>query len=118
MSVPKMWVRAQRGLHHFGVELHVLGRTNDNKRQVRIKDITYKEYDSEEDVNSPPIMVDEDAAQQLMDDLWLSGIRPNKTIHGDSDKEDIKNHLEDMRRIVFQGITINLSPPKVDKPKE
>lgn len=48
---------------------------------------------------SPQLSITREAAQNLMNDLWSTGIRP--TIDYE-DKKAINLHLQDMRRLVFE----------------
>lgn len=119
MSEHKLWIRAKNAFHVFGIDLIIMGETTDGRRKTIVKDIIYE--DVEQFTSSPPkaITIEDSAAKQLMDDMWLAGIRPSKELYGNPDKEDIKNHLEDMRRIVFNGITINLDSSKTNiEPKK
>lgn len=111
-----LWIRAKQSLYEFGIELHVMGQSEDGRTKTMIKDIVYEVIDPNVYEPPTPIVLKDKAAQQLMDDLWMSGVRPSKELYGSTDKEDIKKHLDDMRRIVFNGITISLDKPDVDKP--
>lgn len=49
----------------------------------------------------PDFTLTNEAAQEIMTDLWNSGIRP-------ANFEDSRGHLEDMRRIAFDMLDIKL----------
>lgn len=57
----------------------------------------YKDYGA---CPAPTMSLDLKAAQQLMDELWLCGIRPTETA-GASALKATQDHLADMRRLVF-----------------
>lgn len=50
---------------------------------------------------SPTFSLSRDAAQRLMDDLWNCGIRPTEGTGSAGSLKATENHLEDMRKIVF-----------------
>lgn len=109
MSDNNMWIRAQKTFQHFGVDLIVLGEEKDGTgRRVVVDDIIYKTVNIGDAVQPKALPLSKEAATQLMDDMWLCGIRPSESINNVNDKTDIKAHLEDMRRIVFSGINIKL----------
>jgi hypothetical protein len=110
MSEMKLWIRAQHAIHEFGITLFPMGISHQGDKRSYVKEIVYADLDTTALPNDNiGFTLDNDAARRLMDDLWLAGVRPSKELHGSTDKEDIKNHLDDMRKIVFQGITINLA---------
>ena len=50
----------------------------------------------------PPINLLPEEAQELMDELYLAGIRPSEE-GGAGQLQAIKYHLEDMRKLVFKN---------------
>lgn len=55
----------------------------------------------------PPLFhLDLKAAQELMDDLWGSGVRPTEGKGSAGAMRVIERHLEDMRAIVFDKLKI------------
>lgn len=59
---------------------------------------------------SPLTMLDERAAQRLMDDLWNCGIRPTEGAGTAGSMAATAAHLADMRAIAFSLL-------KIEKPK-
>lgn len=51
----------------------------------------------------PTFHMQVDHAQQLMDELWLAGLRPTAGAGQAGAIDAVKFHLEDMRRLVFKG---------------
>lgn len=51
--------------------------------------------------HQPPIVLTQEEAGRLMDELWLAGIRPSSIGTG-GELEATKYHLEDMRELVFE----------------
>ena len=51
----------------------------------------------------PTFTLSEQAAQILMDELWSAGVRPSD-YGAEGQIEAMKAHLEDMRRLVFEGV--------------
>ena len=50
----------------------------------------------------PTLSMPDDAAQQLMDNLWAAGLRPSDAKESAGALAATTRHLEDMRRLVFQ----------------
>lgn len=50
----------------------------------------------------PGLTISLTAAQELMDSLWQSGIRPSDGKGSSAEVNAVKYHLEDMRRLVFK----------------
>ncbi len=50
---------------------------------------------------APSVTFGFDAAQTLMDDLWVCGIRPTEGAGSAGSLAATQRHLEDMRRLVF-----------------
>lgn len=51
-------------------------------------------------VSQPTLTVDPTTAQKLMDELYAVGVRPS--MEKERSYQDIRNHLEDMRSLVFK----------------
>ena len=71
---------------------------------VKLKKIKDNGFETE-----PFLTVPKESLQTLMDELWENGFRPSKVL--ETDKADIINHLEDMRRIAFH----KLEMPSIEK---
>ena len=52
-----------------------------------------------------------DQAQQLMDDLWLAGVRPKEAAGSIGQLDAVKYHLEDMRSIALSAIQKTIGVP-------
>ena len=53
--------------------------------------------------SNPTFVLDRVAAQLLMDDLWNCGLRPSEGTGSAGALRATEKHLEDMRRLVFNG---------------
>ena len=51
---------------------------------------------------SPPLVLAEEDAQNLLQELWNAGIRPNNGEGTTAQVAALKSHLEDMRSLVFK----------------
>lgn len=109
----KMWVRAQRAVYDLGISILPIGRDDVTGNTSYVKNIEYETIEKGVMIPQNPvgITLDDDAARMLMDDLWTAGVRPSQGLNDVTDKTDIKNHLEDMRSIVFNGIKISIDEP-------
>src|SRR3990167_8536848 len=53
---------------------------------------------------SPPLVLDEHSAQNLLQELWNAGVRPNNGEGTSAQVDSLKYHLEDMRKLVFNHL--------------
>lgn len=53
-----------------------------------------------------PLSIEENAAQQLMDDLWEVGLRPTEGSGSAGSLASTQKHLQDMRTIAFNKLEI------------
>ena len=53
------------------------------------------------EITSPMMTLSPEVAQNLMNELWLAGVRPADAKEQDGELEATKMHLADMRRLVF-----------------
>lgn len=62
-------------------------------------------FDKVEDgeIINPSLSIDASAAQELMDSLWFSGVRPSDGNGNVGQLQATERHLQDMRRLVFDG---------------
>jgi len=69
-----------------------------------VKDIIFEQV--EEGIEPPfePVRLEPEAAQMLMDSLWMSGIRPTEGAGTAGSIRAVENHLQDMRAIVFDKL--------------
>lgn len=79
--------------------------------EVRIIDLEKHDYISRMEVTHvedgaciiPPLFnIDQDQAQQIMDNLWDCGIRPSEGTGSAGAMAAVQRHLEDMRTLVFK----------------
>lgn len=52
------------------------------------------------------IVLPPDAAQQLMDELWLCGIRPSEGSGSAGQAAAMQSHLNDMRTVAFHALKV------------
>lgn len=87
-----------------GYEVYI--REDKGKRIVTNIALTVEDY-IEGELTSPCMIMEQNEAQQIMDALWLAGVRPNNGEGSDAQVNSIKNHLEDMRKIVFKSLKMD-----------
>lgn len=56
----------------------------------------------DEPITQPTFSLEQDEAQLLFNELWALGLRPTDGTGNSGHVEALKNHLEDMRTLVFQ----------------
>lgn len=95
----KAFIRAQSAPWNQGVELYI----GSPDRKVRVKDIQL-EVVEEGMFMEPSFRMENEVAQTLMDDLWNCGIRPTEGSGSAGSLRATERHLEDMRKLVFEGV--------------
>lgn len=73
-----------------------------------VKEIEFVEQDFSCD-HPPLLTLEEDQAQELMDALWKGGLRPTKGRGSVGQLDAVKEHLDDMRKIVFGSFLPEIS---------
>lgn len=86
--------------NHLQVSLY--GISDDNEKSFH-PTVVFETKDAQT-IIEPIAHIDDDAAVQLMDDLWNAGIRPTHAQHTSETLSAINKHLADMRQIAFQGL--------------
>ena len=86
-----------------GFSVHIL--EDDKKKIVTSIVMTVGERTNGE-YYSPPMILSEDEVQQIMDQLWQCGVRPRNGEGSNAQINAMKNHLDDMRKIAFNGLKI------------
>lgn len=100
----KLWLRVERPIDRFGYSIYPILTNNTSERRSYVKEIIWSTIpDFTESVNPQSFDIDNDATKRLMTELWLMGVRPDKNVMGEANKDDMRNHLEDMRKLVFRG---------------
>jgi hypothetical protein len=59
-------------------------------------------------ISDPFMLLRDEQAQQLMDELWMAGYRPAKGSQGEGEREAMKAHLCDMRAMVKKLAKVDL----------
>ncbi len=104
---PKMRIALWRNpsMRAFGV--HLIATDEHGKKHIMVTDKPlYRSLSMGIDTPPSNFHINDESAQQLMDDLWQGGVRPSNT----SNATEMGRHLEDMRAIVFDQL-------KIEKPK-
>lgn len=73
---------------------------------AEVQPLVFKERSSNEAirVDDPGMArLDADAAQSLIDELWNAGVRPSHEAQGIGQIAALRDHLGDMRRLVFHS---------------
>ena len=77
-------------------------RDGDESRRLVARTVTLEAVGEGEYVG-PTLLLQMHAAQRLMDDLWDCGLRPTASMGSAEQQAATEKHLEDMRRLVFDG---------------
>lgn len=95
---------ARRAFADFGIELHAVAERTGGIIAIA-QPLVMQAVDGRDlGATFPPTaMIDDSAAQGLMDELWRLGIRPTRLKDQAGALEATQRHLEDMRRLVFDS---------------
>lgn len=66
------------------------------------------ERESGSALETPPLLVSEEAAQALADALWAIGVRPRDSHSVAGEVAAIKEHRDDMRRLIESALEVKL----------
>jgi hypothetical protein len=73
------------------------------KAVVRGSGVVFQTVGEGEEADGPSFSLGEAEAQELMDRLWMCGLRPTEGTGSAGALAATRRHLDDMRRIVFEG---------------
>lgn len=90
---------AERAMYGWGVNLHAIIK-GENHTDVA-QPVVMTRVDPAERMPDPMLHLDNDQAQQLMDELWRCGLRPTEGTGSAGSLAATERHLADMRRLVF-----------------
>lgn len=97
------WAAAERDISRRGVSLHFQLDIDSNRfKALQSVEVAVASRSDPKSIWSPPaIVLEGNAPQQLMDDLWRAGIRPSA---GSGANEAMVQHLADLRAIAFHAL--------------
>lgn len=96
---------AERNFINRSIDLTVIVTRSDGVRSVG-QPLTMTALDPDKHARiDPTLSLSPEQAQQLMEELWKAGIRPNE-VGGIGELQATKAHLQDIRALAFQDPTI------------
>jgi len=96
-----MKARAQKSNWSADVEILLMERQDRGYAYGTIVTMEYNEDVAQ--IIEPTFKMRYEEAQQLMDDLWQCGLRPSEGTGSAGALVATQKHLEDMRKLVFEG---------------
>jgi len=87
-----------------GVEL--VGFAKDSDRRRYVASLSWKEMKEEAYFVDPTVRLTMENAQELMDDLWASGVRPTEGNGSAGAMRAAERHIEDLRKVAFKALGI------------
>jgi hypothetical protein len=85
--------------------LLIAERGFDGEITAYVSEMTLKEHKRGDMIGDPSMRLNRIEAQNLMDQLWESGLRPSSGEGNAGQLGAIERHLEDMRKLVFEQHT-------------
>lgn len=102
-------IRAIKANHHGGISIFI--DKNEKDKFFTVTPLTpsnFKERHLYETDGVPMTIINDTAAQQLIDDLWQCGLRPSEGTGSAGALAAVEKHLADMRKIVGSKLKIEL----------
>lgn len=85
-----------------GVEIAITARVELSDSRAYVHDLCFREIDPPTgQVTEPALVLTMENAQQLMNDLWASGIRPSESLSPGGALQAMREHMKDLQRLVF-----------------
>ena len=99
---------AERRMVSDRIELHCLHEDERGRHYVEFGEGTITQLDDQVGAyrGSPSLALSEDEAQQIMNELWLVGLRPKDGAGALAHVESLQSHLADLRAVAFKGLGI------------
>ena len=93
----------------FGYDIVVLDfyQHGDNDSVFVIENIVMRKIEPAEYNYPPPIVIQMEQAQKLMDGLWNAGVRPTETRDRSEVVNAMKNHIQDLQKLAFVMVEQN-----------
>ena len=98
----------------FGYEFSIGMKNQDGSKSI-MEPVVFRDMEPGELVKAPTVNMTKEDAQELMDAMWNAGVRPSNGEGNVGQIGAMREHLEDMRRIVFKG---DVNPVLIPKAKE
>ena len=95
-------ILAERGIWESDIKLLIFETIEGVSKSV-VEPLAFKKVVEQGTVIEPTVRLDDGAAQQLMNELWKIGVRPTNGEGSVGQIGATERHLEDMRRLVFNG---------------
>lgn len=103
-------IRAQFQPWYHGIGFVIMNDL-ENGTQGIAKIIEFEKITKGHQTIDPSLVLNQNAAQTLMDDLWNCGIRPTEKVGTVGQLQATEKHLQDMQKIAFNRLSI---PHKVN----
>jgi len=98
-----IYIRAQRENWSNSIEFAVFDRIGNGSSISIAKNILFEVGEAGVEVQ-PVCSLSPEHAQQLMDDLWVCGLRPSEGTGSAGALKATQDHLADMRKLVFSMV--------------
>jgi hypothetical protein len=97
-------LRCKPTLFLDGVELLAFAKDSDRRRYVAT--VVWREVNENEVCFDHTVRLAMENAQELMDDLWASGVRPTEGNGSAGAMRAAERHIDDLRKIAFKTLGI------------
>lgn len=97
----KMIFNFVRSWSRFGYDLSIGLKRQDGTVSI-MTPVSFRDMMPGEQIESPTVNMSNENAQELMDAMWEAGVRPSNGEGNVGQIGAMREHLEDMRRIVFK----------------
>ena len=98
---PRLKFYIQKNLSRNSIDLYVMAYEGPRSEVAFVaQPVVIKELKDGEDIGEPTLVIERNAFQEFIDQLWADGFRPSN-IQDQNAFDSQTKHLEDMRKIVF-----------------
>lgn len=89
-----------------GIEVRLLGLSSSGEITAEARKAVFENFEEGTQWSAPLVTIEKDTAQNLMDELWMLGFRPERGELSVGQVAATEKHLLDMRTIVFSKLEI------------
>ena len=86
-----------------GYHIYILGRTSEGSP---LRGVLHWEERHEATYSPPTLFLRPEEAQQLFNELWHTGLRPQEGAGSVAEADALRSHISDLRRIAFKLLDI------------
>jgi len=96
----------ERQIQYDRLAVHCIHEDERGRFYVEFREQIVDMHPAEARVGEPTLSWTNDEAQQIMNELWLAGLRPKDGAGALAHVESLQSHLSDLRTVAFHALKI------------